>query len=125
MWKSLNEYVEERNAESVTVTEVNEKGGGISTQIVQLIQGILANPNYEPETVPAIGDAAILMAADGYGKGKVVGEKDGDEIIIRTLDTQKHFKFFKDPDPQELAERATRAFASISSERNMKHNEGH
>lgn len=123
LWGSLKKYVDDRNAESVSLTESNEKGSGINTQLVDLVDNILQDPEYEPEEVPAIGDAAILMAADGYGKGRVTGEDNGEEVVIRTADTQKHFKFFKDPDPHELANRAAKAFSSISSERNMTHDQ--
>jgi hypothetical protein len=121
LWESLDRYVKTRNAENVTIKETSDKPEGLQTNVAQLVETMLAQPDFEPETTPAIGDAAILMAADGYGHGRVVGEKDGEEVIIRTSDTQKHFTFLKDPPPRELAERAAKSLDGISSERGMKH----
>lgn len=77
--------------------------------------------DYEPEEAPAISDAAILMAADGYGRGKVVGFEDGDEVVIRTSDTRKSFLHDKEPTANELAVKAKSQFDKISNERDMRH----
>jgi hypothetical protein len=61
------------------------------------------------------------MAADGYGHGKVTGESEREEVIIRTSDTHKSFLYAKDPDPTALAESAAKLFSSISDERHMGH----
>jgi len=61
------------------------------------------------------------MAADGYGHGKVIGERRGEEIVIRTSDTHKSFLHPKDPDPMELATAAAKLFKAISDERHMEH----
>ena len=63
----------------------------------------------------------ILMAADGYGKGKVIGFHQGSEIVIRTSDTQKSFLLRKEPSPEELAKIAHDHFKKISDERKMEH----
>jgi hypothetical protein len=63
----------------------------------------------------------MLMAADGYGKGKVVGEQKGEEVIIRTSDTHKSFLFSQEPDPAELANAAAKHFKAVSHQRKMKH----
>lgn len=68
-----------------------------------------------------ITDGAILMAADGYGKGKVVGEQKGEEVVIKTSDAHKSFLFHEEPDPAALASAAAKHFKGISRERKMKH----
>ena len=75
LWGGLDKYVKKRKAEEVSVRETTEKPNGLSTQLIVLIQSILENPKYEPDSEPDIMDAAMLMAADGYGNGKAVGNE--------------------------------------------------
>lgn len=121
LWESLNSYIKKRNADEVAVRETQETGPGLNTRIVVLIKAILQNPQFQPTEPVDVTDAAILMAADGYGKGKVVGEQEGEEIVVRTSDTQKSFLFAKEPVAQELAEEAETHFARVSDERDMTH----
>lgn len=121
LWGSLNRYIEERNASEVTVKESQEGMKGLATDIAKLVSRILENREYEPEKDVAIGDAAILMAADGYGSGRVVGDQHGEEVVIRTSDTQKAFLFSKDPVPEDLAAQAEIHFRRTSVERDMRH----
>lgn len=124
-WKSLDDYIKKRNAETVAVKETNEGGNGLKTEIVQIVNTILQNHDYEPDVEPDITDAALLMAADGYGHGSVTGTDDTSEIIIRTSDTRKCFLFDKDPVPEDLAEKVLAMLSAVSHERNMKHGKPH
>lgn len=121
LWKSLNNYISERNASEIAVKEQTSISGGLHSQVIELMDKIIESPNYEPDEIPAIGDAAILMAADGYGRGKVVGVEDGSLVEIKTKDNQKNFLYEKDPDPDLLAETGDREFRMISKERDMRH----
>ena len=121
LWGSLNEYVKKRQAEEITVREKTEKSNGLSTQLLVLIQNILDNPKYEPIQAPDITDAAMLMAADGYGSGKAVGTENDHEVIVRTSESQKSFLFDKEPNPEDLAIIAHEQFKRVSTERDMKH----
>lgn len=121
LWKSLNKYIKERNASEVAVRETQDQGKGLSTSITMLVKSILHNSKYEPNGEVPIADAAILMAADGYGSGRVKGEHDGEEVVIRTSDTQKSFLFSKEPLPHDLAAEADRHFHRVSVERDMTH----
>lgn len=121
LWGSLNDYIENRNATEVTVKEQTSKPKGLKSRIIELMDRIMDSPEYEPDEPPAIGDAAILMAADGYGGGKVVGIENGDEVVIKTSDTQKSFLHDKEPIPEELAAKARIQFEKVSKERDMKH----
>jgi len=76
LWGSLNNYIDSRNATEITVKEQTSKPNGPKSKIIDLMDRIIESPNYEPEETPEIGDAAILMAADGYGNGRVVGIED-------------------------------------------------
>ncbi len=121
LWGSLNNYIKERNASEVAVRETQDQGNGLSTAITRLVAAVLRNPAFEPNGEVAIADAAMLMAADGYGSGRVVGTHDGEDVVIRTSDTQKSFLFSKEPHPDELAIEANRHFQRVSIERDMKH----
>lgn len=121
LWGELNDYVGKRQASEVQIKETSRKDGGLATKLLELIQKILDNPNYEPSTPPDVTDAAMLMAADGYGSGKAIGLEGDHEVVVRTSDTQKSFLFSKEPVPEELARAAHAQFSRVSEERNMEH----
>lgn len=121
LWGSLHDYVKKRQADEVSVREKTDKPDGLSTQLLVLIQKILENPKFEPTRLPDITDAAVLMAADGYGSGKAIGTENGSEVVVRTSESQKSFLFDKDPEPELLAKAAQVQFERTSTERDMKH----
>lgn len=121
LWGSLHEYIEMRNTSEVTVQEKASKSTGIKSNIIEHMDQILESSDYEPNEVPAIGDAALLMAADGYGRGRVTGVEGENEVTIKTSDTQKNFSYYKDPVPIDLANKARKLFDAVSKERDMSH----
>ncbi len=121
LWKDLNEYIKSRNASEVQVAEKSDEKDGLTTDLVKLINAIVEERVREVSQPASLTDAALLMAADGYGAGKVVGISRSETVIIRTADTQKSFLFDKDPAIQELAAEARRKFKAISNERDMQH----
>lgn len=121
LWESLKEYVKKRNASELSVKELSEDGKGLKTDIISLLSGMIENSKFKPEVQPDITDAAILMAADGYGRGKVIGQSKGNEVIVRTSETQKSFLHTMEPEPQVLAEESNKYFKQISKERDMGH----
>lgn len=122
LWGSLNEYIHRRNADEIRVQETAEESPGIQTKLLDLMTGLLADSNYEPETPPDLTDAALLMAADGYGRGQVSGTKgDQQEVLIRTSDTHKNFLHAKEPDPDALAAQTSRLLQGVTDERDMEH----
>jgi hypothetical protein len=121
LWASLDRYVKNRNASEVAVRETQDEGAGLATDLPNLVESILKDPKYEPDGAVAIGDAAMLMAADGYGTGRVVGDQDGEEVVIRTSDTQKSLLFAKEPESEALAKEADKLFRRVTKERDMKH----
>jgi len=121
LWGSLNNYVKRRQASEIAVRETTDSSKGLSTDLVKLIERILANPKYQPKTEPDITDAAMLMAADGYGSGKAVGMDGDTEVVVRTNESQKSFLFEKEPEPEMLATAARVQFERVSEERDMGH----
>lgn len=121
LWGSLNDYVKKRRASDVSVKETSNNPKGISTRVTQLVREIMANPNYEPNFDPDITDAAVLMAADGYGAGRITGYEGDAEVVIRTSDSQKSFLFNKEPIVGELVQEVEIQFRRVSAERDMGH----
>lgn len=127
LWGSLKKYIQKRNAEEVVVKEKKTTGDGLHTQLTGSMKNVLARASEDQPSLagvdeePDITDAAMLMAADGYGNGKIVGEQKGEEVVVRTSDTHKSFLFTKEPDPLKLAKVAASHFKKISKERKMRH----
>ena len=122
-WKDLKEYLQKRLTQ---VLEVREEGsadaGGLNTGICAAIKNILAGNDISNASPLSLVDAAILMATDGYGRGKVTGVDDnGTQIVVCTAETQKSFLFAKDPEGKQLAKEACRQHVSITIERKMRH----
>jgi len=123
-WQELRDYLERRKTSQLDIKEkAEEEGAPLDTKIVQHIDTMLQSDSYAPSEPIDIGDAAILMAADGYGKGKIVGSRSGAKIIVRTADVNLNFIFSKMPEPKKLYEKAYRHFQRVSNQRGMTHNE--
>ncbi len=121
LWGSLKSYMDERSVANFKVEEIGDKRKGLNTEISQLMDSIMDNPDFKLIKSPDITDAAILMAADGYGHGSVVGISKGKEVIIRTTETHKSFIYTKEPQPNDFAKEVGEHFSRISKERDMGH----
>lgn len=121
LWKSLHEYVKQRQASEFSVRERSLDNKGLNSDIVTLVVGIVESPSYEPPFTPDVTDSALLMAADGYGTGKVVGERAGTVVVLRTSETKKSFLSSKEPAPLDLAQEASRFFGQISLDKDLRH----
>ena len=125
-WKSLNDYIKKRQLDEVQVKE--ESATGILTNVQQLA-GIIESNAGSPSRLlqmmepllDGVGDAALLMAADGYGRAKVVGIESQRTVVIRTSENQKSFVIARDPTPTELFEVAYGHFSKVSTERSLEH----
>ncbi|MEW6487169.1 MAG: hypothetical protein AB1578_04540 [Thermodesulfobacteriota bacterium] len=123
-WRRLNEYIQKRNAGELDIKEKSEEGSHLRTDVLEHVQGILAataQHPYEPVAPIDITDAALLMAADGYGKGKIVGTEGETRVVVRTSDTERGFIYHKVPDPEGLYQEARKNFTAVSVERKMSH----
>ena len=124
-WKSLGEYLRKRK---LTEAQIREQAtSGIQTRLKEIASAVLADrpseqlPSLMEPLLDGVGDAALLMAADGYGHGRVKGIEEGREVIIRTSENQKSFMFDGDPNPTLLFERAHSVFVRINEERGLEH----
>jgi hypothetical protein len=124
LWSSLKDYLIERNTDRMTIIENAPESQSINTDLPNIVQLAAEQEQgkdyFTKEKIP-IGDAAILMAADGYGNGTVRGIKEGESVTIKTSETAKNFSFSKVPDPYELYEKVLTIFEKIKSNRHMQH----
>lgn len=122
LWSSLNDYVTKRQADEISIKEKSEKANGLMTKLHELIERLIENPKYQPQGSVDVTDAAILMAADGYGSGKVTGlDEHSNEVVVKTSDSKSSFLFDKEPDHQLLAKVSKLNFERINTERDMRH----
>lgn len=124
LWESLEKYLRERNTDRMTVIEDAPESGVLKTDLPGLVEEAALqteDTQFVPEYEIPVGDAAILMAADGYGSGTVRGKRDDELVVIKTSETSLNFTFDKTPDPDELYERALDIFAKIEKQRHMEH----
>lgn len=123
LWGSLKDYLKSRKTESMKIDENSSKNEPLKTDLVKYVKLVADEiPVHHklPEPMP-IGDAAILMAADGYGTGYVRGRVGSEYVVIRTSETIKNFSFEKDPDPESFYSEAKEIFDKIKNERHMEH----
>lgn len=124
-WKSLSEYLRKRRLIEAVIKE--EAPQGIETKLPEIAKAVLAElppadllELMEP-LLDGLGDAALLMAADGYGRARLKGLEHGRQVIIRTSENQKSFIFEGEPEPRRLFEHAFEAFQRINDERGLEH----
>ncbi len=124
LWKPLREYIKHRRTGQMIVREDSKSADPINTALPEIVS-IVANQTEESPYVPEgeipIGDAAILMATDGYGKGHIKGIQNGSVVIIKTTDTNRNFSFDKEPIAEELLVEAAKIFDRIEKDRHMEH----
>lgn len=127
LWKSLADYMEGRDVETLQHEEDAGPDASLKTDLPAHVQAAAEQTEgkpYVPHSLPPIGDAAILMAADGYGEGLVQGKSGDTTLIIRTAETIKNFSFPRDPEPAALHDEAISIFEEIERQRHMEPRDG-
>ncbi|MDI6727791.1 MAG: hypothetical protein QMD44_02545 [Thermodesulfovibrionales bacterium] len=125
-WKPLRDYIKKRQLDEVIVREDSQNGiktsiTGIAQQIVEENSSAEKIATLMEPLMGGIGDAAVLMAADGYGRAKVEGQESKKTIVIRTSENQRSFLFKREPDPEELLKITYDEFKRINDERYLEH----
>jgi hypothetical protein len=124
-WKSLFEYMKKRRLTEASIKEHAEVG--IETRLKEIANAILREQDPQKIVVlmepllGGVGDAALLMAADGYGRARVVGREDNHDVIIRTSDNQKSFMIEGGHSSQMLYELALHEYRKNTFERGLEH----
>lgn len=124
LWKHLKCYLEERRSDRMRVEEHSGEHQPLATELPKHVKGVAEQTTqgtYAPSEPLPIGDAAILMAADGYGTGQVRGKAGKDTIAVKTSETVKNFSFERNPDPEELYRKTAEVLQKIAEERHMEH----
>lgn len=122
-WKSLRDYLIKRKTSDMKIEEKCNPGGNINNDLKKLIKIIIDKKEISISNIESIniGDAAVLMAADGYGHGKVEGIEGNRTIIVSTRDTKMSIIFDKEPDPIALMNTVEEIFKTINQDRHMDH----
>ncbi len=127
LWKDLKNYLEQRQTDRMKIEEESTENHKINTKLPAIVKEISEHKLSEtilPQEVD-IGDAAILMAADGYGSGLIKGKQNEEYVTIKTSETIKNFSFLKDATPDELSKKVYEILKSIKDDRHMQHDENH
>jgi hypothetical protein len=120
LWGELDKELRSRNSECLEVTEKAKAGGSMKTNLVELVSSIVEFRKVKKIDI-SISEAAVLMAADGYGKGTVHGVKDLQPVIVKTDKMELTISMDKDLESDEIAAVALDMLNKVKLERNMKH----
>jgi hypothetical protein len=127
-WASLRDYLRNRNLKEVAIKEQAQDGKAIQTKIPELARTLIGEGDTvlpvarlldEPTT--DIGDAAVFMAADGYGKASIEGVQGQKRVTVRSRDSHRSFRFDRDPNPSDLFTAAQAELERINLERGLEH----
>jgi len=124
LWKELKEYIKFRRSDKMLIREEASIDAPLNSQLpfhVKKVVEQLPDDPYIPVDKIPIGDAAILMAADGYGSGSVKGTRDGEKVVIKTSETIKNFIEDEDAGVEKLFRSAYTIFNQIETDRHMEH----
>lgn len=124
LWQHLEHYLRSRNTDRMTIVEDAPGSEPLHTDLPSIVEAASKQTEHKAftPTVPlAIGDAAILMAADGYGSGTIRGKRDNETVVIKTSETALNFSLDKSPTPLALYEKALKIFRKIQEQRHMEH----
>lgn len=124
LWKSLKDYIKNRESNKMILREESSNEKPLNTRLAEIVNEVsnqTNNKQYNPKEELPIGDAAILMAADGYGIGHIKGLKDGEVVIIKTSEINKFFSFNKEPSNEKLFKEAYLMLKKIEDDRHLKH----
>jgi len=119
-WQDLKEYLENRRLRKLTIGETSKQGVSLPTTAPEIARRIEAGSVGDAAPAP-IGDAAILMAADGYGTAEVTGRRGTETVVVKTTENAIQLKLEADVSPSELAAAVVREVVRIRSTRKLKH----
>ena len=124
LWEPLKEYIRKRRTSKMTLSEKAAGGESLSTDLPKHVEEAAKQTSehqYQPKEDLPVGDAAILMAADGYGSGTVQGRRASERVVIRTSETIKNFSLKSEHSNEELFLEAYRILKDIEETRHMEH----
>jgi len=126
LWESLFDYVKKRGLDELSVSE--HSATGINTNLPEIAASMASDSivsrrgiSLMTEQVGASGDAAVLMAADGYGKATVRGRHDGEWVTYSSANDQRSFLLDGDPSPERLASETVGQLLRVNDESGLAH----
>lgn len=121
LWDSLKRYLDRRSAKTLTLNESSPES--LKTDLMSHVNRIEAEEGGQlAEAEPAdVTDAAVLLAADGYGHATVIGQ-DGSAIVqVRTKDSVVSFKLPRDAPPSVLVKKTLSVVNELNKQRRLQH----
>jgi hypothetical protein len=119
-WQDLKMYLETRRLQRLKISEVSKHGASLPSTAPEIARRIEAKSVGNESPAP-MGDAAILMAADGYGTAEVTGRRGADTVVVKTTENSIQLKLDADVTPPELAVAVVREVVRINSTRDLRH----
>ncbi len=119
-WKSLKDYLRKRKLKLLKLDEVAKGGQEIETSLLEILKRIESN-NLSDEKPPDIGDAAVLMAADGYGTASISGQRKNQRVVIRTSQNEMQVKLAVEISNRGLAKAIFSEVMHMEQVRRLRH----
>lgn len=119
-WSELKDYLSKRRLRRMKVTETAVAGNSVATDAPEIARRLTESGEL-PTTTAMIGDAALLMAADGYGRAEVTGQRDGREVTVSTRSNALQIKVSLDATYAELASAGIRELVRMEQQRKLRH----
>jgi len=119
-WENLDKYMADRRLRRLSIKEVAKLGQVIPTTAPEIARRIEAENTIDGEPAPT-GDAAVLMAADGYGTAEVAGTRDSQAVVVKTKDNAISITLPANVLAEELALAVVREVTSLEKRRGLTH----
>ena len=120
LYANLQKYLKSRNSSTIAIDESSDNSpeAGLLSKLQDSIRKILIK---EPISPIPISDAAVVMAADGYGRAEITGSNNNAVITITTYSTIITIRLASTILPQDLFAAINRRFEIIKKQRNIEH----
>jgi len=118
LYEDLQKYLKERNSSNISIEESGDSGQGLLSKLQESIKKVLGKRKLSP--IP-IADAAVIMAADGYGKAEVTGINNEQPLTITTYSTIVSLRLSLSILPANFFITIDRRFKLIKNQRNIEH----
>jgi len=118
LYEDLQKYLKERNSANISIEESSDPTNGLLSKLQESIKKVIGKLKLSP--IP-ITDAAVIMAADGYGRAEVTGINNEQPLTITTYSTIVSLRAALSILPAQLFLIIDRRFRLIKKQRNIEH----
>lgn len=128
-WESLREHMRRRKAEEVRVRERAADESGLASALPAVAKAVADRKPLDAEAIEAstgnatleIADAAVLMAADGYGKARVDGVDGAKRTVVSTRENQIAIEVSKETGEIDIARIIRERLDRAAEESGLRH----